>query len=144
MLTLLCSLFTCINVDSKYIKIDATKNASNDFRECDTKYFRWIWTHWGRVMHICVNKITITGSDNGLLAGQSQAIIWNNAWILLIGHLGTNFRDILIWIQTFSLRKTRLKTSAAKCCPVRLSLNVLNKFLPFNGLSQNTEWLYVS
>ena len=24
-------------------------------------------THWGRVMHICVSKLTIIGSDNGLL-----------------------------------------------------------------------------
>ena len=30
-------------------------------------------THWGRVMHICVNKLTIIGSDNGLLpAGAKQ------------------------------------------------------------------------
>ena len=55
-------------------------------------------THWGRVTHICVNKLTIIGSDNGLSPGRRQAIIWTNDWILLIGPLGTNFSDILIEI----------------------------------------------
>ena len=32
-------------------------------------------THWGRVTHICVDKLTINGSDNGLSPGQRQAII---------------------------------------------------------------------
>ena len=41
-------------------------------------------THWRRVTHICVGKLTIIGSDNGLLPGRRQAIIWTNAWILLI------------------------------------------------------------
>ena len=34
-----------------------------------------ILTHWGRVMHICVRKLSIFGSDNGLSPGQRQAII---------------------------------------------------------------------
>ena len=46
-------------------------------------------THWGRVTHICVSKLTIIGSDNGLSPDRRQAIIWNNAGILLIGPLGT-------------------------------------------------------
>ena len=37
-----------------------------------------------------VSKLTIIGSDNGLLPAQCQAIIWNNAGILLIGTLGIN------------------------------------------------------
>ena len=48
-------------------------------------------THWGRVTHICVSKLAIIGSDNGLSPGRRQAIIWTNAEILLIGSLGTNF-----------------------------------------------------
>ena len=48
--------------------------------------------------HICVNKLTIIGSDNGLSPGRRQAIIWTNAGILLIGPLGTNFPEILIEI----------------------------------------------
>ena len=55
-------------------------------------------THWGRVTHICVDNLTIIGSDNGLSPGQRQAIIWTNAVILLIGPLGTNFSEILIKI----------------------------------------------
>ena len=32
-------------------------------------------THGGRVTHICVSKLTIIGSDNGLSPGRRQAII---------------------------------------------------------------------
>ena len=46
--------------------------------------------------HICVGKLTIIGSDNGLLPDRRQAIIWNNAGILSIGPLGTNLSEILI------------------------------------------------
>ena len=56
-----------------------------------------VLTHWGRVMHICVGKLTNIGSDNGLSPGRRQAIIWTNAGILLIGTLGTNFSEILKW-----------------------------------------------
>ena len=46
-------------------------------------------THWSQVMYICVSKLTIIGSDNGLSPGQHQAIIWTNTGILLIGPLET-------------------------------------------------------
>ena len=82
-------------------------------------------THWGRVMHICVGKQTIIGLDNGLAPSRRQAIIWTNAGLLLIGPLGTNFSEILIWIQTFSFKKMHLKMSSAKWRPFCLSLNVL-------------------
>ena len=58
-------------------------------------------THWGRVTHICVGKLTIIGSDNGLSPGRRQAIIWTNPGILLIGPLGTNFSEILSKIRPF-------------------------------------------
>ena len=82
-------------------------------------------THWGRVTHICVGKPTINGSDNGLSPERRQAIIWTNAGILLIGHLGTDLSEIEIEIQTFSLKKIRLKMSSAKCCSFRFGLNML-------------------
>ena len=69
--------------------------------------FRWqtiILTHWGRVTHICISKLTIIGSVNGLSPGRRQAIIWTNAGILLIGPLGTNLSEILIEIYTFSFK----------------------------------------
>ena len=47
-------------------------------------------------MYICVSKLTIIGPDNGLSPGRHQAIVWNNAGILLIGPLETNFSEILI------------------------------------------------
>ena len=82
-------------------------------------------THWGRVTHICVSKLTIIGSDNGLSPGRRQAIIWTNAGLLLIRPLGTNLSEILIKILTFSFKKMRLKVSSAKRRPFCLGLNVL-------------------
>ena len=75
--------------------------------------------------HICVSKLTIIGSDNGLSPDRRQAINWTNAGLLLIGHTGTNFNEILIEILTFSFKKRRLKVSSAKRRPFCLGLNVL-------------------
>ena len=83
------------------------------------------FTHWGRVTHICVGKLTIIGSDNGLSPERRQAIIWTNVGILLIGPLEIYFSEILIEIKTFSLKKIRLKMSSEKCCSFRLGLDVL-------------------
>ena len=81
-------------------------------------------THWGRVTHIWVSKLTIIGSDNGLSPGRRQAIIWTNAGILFIGSLGTKFNEILIGIQIVSFTKMHLKMSSAKWVPFCLGLNV--------------------
>ena len=62
-------------------------------------------THWGQVTHICVSKLTIIGSDNGLSPGRRQAIIWTNAGILLIRPLGTNFNEMWIKILTFIIHE---------------------------------------
>ena len=82
-------------------------------------------THWGRVTHVCVGKLIIIGSNNGLSPGRRQAIIWTNDGILLIGPLGTNSNAISIGIQTFSFKKMPFKVSSAKWRPFCLSLNVL-------------------
>ena len=56
-----------------------------------------IWlTHWGRVTHICVSKLTIIGADNGLSPDRRQAIIRTNVGILFIWDIGTNFNGISI------------------------------------------------
>ena len=81
-------------------------------------------THWGRVTHICVSKLTITGSDNGLSPDGRQAIIWTTAGILLIGPSGTNFSEIIIEIHTFSFMKMHLKISSGKWRPFCHGLNV--------------------
>ena len=51
-------------------------------------------THWGPVKYICVGKLNIIGSDNGLSPGRRQAINWNKTGILLIRNIATNFSDI--------------------------------------------------
>ena len=66
-------------------------------------------SHWGQV-RICISKLTITGSDNGLSPGRHQAIIWTNAGILLTGPLGANFSEILNEIP-FHSRKC-----ICRCC----------------------------
>ena len=50
------------------------------------------------------NRASI-GSDNGLSPIRHQAINLTNAGLLSIGHLGTNFSEILIKIQNFSFTK---------------------------------------
>ena len=87
--------------------------------------------------HICVGKLTIIGSDNGLSPDWRQAIIWTNAGILLIKPLGTNFSEILIEILTFSFKKMRLKVSSAKRRPSCLGLNVLKS----QSLDTDVPWL---
>ena len=86
-----------------------------------------VLTHGGRVTHICVSKLTIIGSDNGLSPGRRQALIWTNAGILLIEPLGTNFNETSIEIHTFSFKKIHLTLLSAKRRPFCLGLNVLNK-----------------
>ena len=50
-------------------------------------------THWGRLVHIWISKLSIIGSYNGLLPGQHQAIIWTNPGILLIWTPETNLKQ---------------------------------------------------
>ena len=85
-------------------------------------------THWGRVTHICISKLTIIDSDNGLSPGRRQAIIWANAGILLIRTSGTNFSEISSEIHTFSFKKTHSKMSSVKWRPFCLGLNELSVF----------------
>ena len=91
---------------------------------CFLYWLVWWLTHWGRVTHICVGKLTIIASDNGLWPGRRQAIIWTNTGILLIEPLGTNFIETLIAIHTFPFKKINLKMSSEKWRPSYLGLNV--------------------
>ena len=74
---------------------------------------------------IRVGNLTIIGSENGLLPGRHQAIIWTNDGILLIGPLVANFSEILVVFHIFSSKKMHLKMSFAKRGPFCLGLNVL-------------------
>ena len=93
-----------------------------------------VLTHWGWVTHICVSKLTIIGSDNGLSPGRRQAIIWTNDGILLIRTLGTNFSEIVSEIHSFSFKKMHLKMSSAKWCLFCLGLNELTHW-PLNKMA---------
>ena len=93
-------------------------------------------------------KVTIIGSDNGLLPEQHQAVIWTNVGILLAEPLGTNFSEILIQIHTFSFKTTYLKMPSGKWRPFCLSLNVVAmqtsdrwyKFVPVVGYIKYITW----
>ena len=76
-------------------------------------------TDGGRMTHICVGKLTIICSDNGLSPGRPQAITWTNAGISLIRY------ELLSEIIT-SLFKTKmhLKISSAKWRQFYLDLNM--------------------
>ena len=80
-------------------------------------FLYYVLTHWGRVTHICVGKLTNIGSDNGVSPGRRQAIIWTNARIVLFGPLGANISEFLVVIHTFSFNKMHLKMSSAKWRP---------------------------
>ena len=75
-------------------------------------------THLPLVLYIyaSTNWINI-GSDNGLLPGRRQSIIWTNAALLSIEPLGTIFSEILIEIHTFSFKRMHLKMSSGKWRP---------------------------
>ena len=80
-----------------------------------------ILTHWCGVMHICISKVTIIGSDNGLSPGRhqlSEPMMGNCCF-------WTNFSEILIEIHTFSFKKMYLKMLCWKWRPFCLGLNVL-------------------
>ena len=68
-------------------------------------------TNRGRIY---ISKLSIIGSDNILLPGRRQAIIWTNAAILLIETLGIIFSEIWSEIHIFYFKKMHLKMSSAK------------------------------
>ena len=70
--------------------------------------------HW--CTYASLNGVII-GSGNGLSPIRRQTITWTNADSLSIEPLGTNFSEILIKIQTFSLTSVHLKIASAKCWP---------------------------
>ena len=74
--------------------------------------------------HICVDKLTIIGSDNGLSPGWHQAIIQTNAGVLLIGPMWIKFNEILIEIKKKLFNKMQLKMSFVKDSLSVLSLQV--------------------
>ena len=118
----------------KYVNKNCWTNSrdTSNLRHCDRRssdvtvmFLVTSLTHWGRVTHMCVSKLTIIGLANGLSPGRRRAIISTNAGILLIWPLGTNFSEIYIKIRTFPFKKLRLKVSSAKWRLFCLGLSVL-------------------
>ena len=86
----------------------------------------------------------LVGSDNGLPPARRQTITCTNTVILSIGPLVTNFSEISIEIQTFLLKKIRLKLSPAKYCSFLLGLNVLITLLQYDlGIIPTCSCVYV-
>ena len=88
-----------------------------------------VLTHRG---HICISKISIIGSDNVLLPGRRQVIIWSNAAMLLIETLGTIFSEIRSEIRAFFFKKMHLKMLSAKCRSYYIGLDVLRHLTTSN------------
>ena len=82
-------------------------------------------THWGRMTHIWVSKITIIGSDNGLSPCQHQAIIWTNAGILLIGSLRTIFSENFNRNSNIFIKENAFENVIWKMATVLSRLSVL-------------------
>ena len=68
--------------------VSGASDLSSNFRTFTDKLLNTS-THWGLVTHICVSRLPIINSDNGLSPGRRHAIFWTNAGILLIEPLGT-------------------------------------------------------
>ena len=107
--------------------------------------FWLVLTRWGWVPHICVSKLTITGSDNGLSPDWRRAIIWTNAGILLIRSWGTNFSEILNKICTFFIQENAFENAVCKMV-ANLSqppcVNVVNDIILLRYCSWYRDELY--
>ena len=150
-----CQLHPCksgiplkIYTDGLFYWWNSNDGLSSEYSLYSTSFYdnhtqRNVLTHWGRVTHICVNELTIIGSDDGLSPDRRQAIIWINDGTLLIWPLGTFFNEILIEIKTFSFEKTQLKLSSvvhlSEMASICLGLNVLTALKLLNGWFRVTD-----
>ena len=92
--------------------------------------------------HICVSELTMIGSDNGLSPGRRQAIIWNNAGLLLIESLGTNFqwnfnRNSNIFIQENALEHVVSEMTSILSRPQCVNTSVLHYSSPHFSVEQD-------
>ena len=94
------------------------------------------WTRqWGRVTHICLSKLIITGSDNGLSPCWRRAIIWSNAENIVNWTPGYklqwNFNgNLCIFIQENAFENVVRKLDAFSCRPQCVnSIYLARKFL---------------
>ena len=81
-------------------------------------------THWGRVTYLCVNKLTIIGSDNGFVAWPVPSHYISQRWNIVHWTLSNKLhwkvnRNSLVFIQE------HMRMSSGKCWPFCLGPNVL-------------------
>ena len=95
-------------------------------------------THWSRATHICVSKLTIIGSDNGLLPSQRQAIIWTYAGILLIRPWGTNFSEVLIENWCIFVPENAFENAVCEMSAILSRPQCVNKYSQLPVLSLHT------
>ena len=108
-----------------------------------------IWTNDGMVKlieaewrcMICVRKLSIIGSDNGLSPGRRQVIIWPNDGILSIGPLGTNFSKISIKILTFQFKKLHLKITTIVSWPQCVYIYIYMYIILYIYMMRYNKWL---
>ena len=76
---------------------------------------------------ICVSKLAIIVSDNGLSPRRGQANVWTSAGMLLIGPLETIFQSVKFWSKFihFHSRKCIWKRRLRNGRPFCLGLNVI-------------------
>ena len=95
--------------------------------------------HGGWVTHICVSKLAIIGSDNGLSPGRRQDIIWINAGILLPGPLGKNlwnsYRNSIIFIQENAFESVVCEMTAILSQPQCVN----NAYVDFHSFPKNWD-----
>ena len=98
--------------------------------------------HWGRVTHICVSKLTVIGSDNGMSPDRRQAIIWTNAEILLIGPFGTKFnRNSNIFVQENAFESVVCEMAAISSRPQCVKISTIST-TPMVAQSAPHQWVH--
>ena len=85
----------------------------------------WVLTHWGLVMHICHQPRPSLVQIMACRLFGAKPLSKPMLGYCELNSLRTNFSEILIKIQNFSLRKIHLKISSVKWRPYCLGLNVL-------------------
>ena len=84
-------------------------------------------TRWGRVTHICVGKLTIIGSDNGLSPGRYSHYL-NQCWNIVNWTLRNKFQWNFNRNSNIFIYENRMKISSAKWRSFCPCLNVLTHY----------------
>ena len=100
-------------------------------------------THWGRVTHICISKLAIIGSDNGLspecAKPLSEPVLEYVNWTL-----GNKLQWNFNWNSNSLIAENTFENVVCECCSFRLGLNVLTLKVrgpSYLGLTSPISWL---